>query len=258
MSENNNIKKSKDIESNKDIAAFSYTLIFAPILLVTRRDSEFILFHSRQALILFIFAVVFWTIGDSVRYLNIFVLVGSAIGFLHAMNGKMYKMPFVYDLSKQGFTPSGIWRILKSGSLFLYRVFRGMVPQKIAEKLPISKSGEDHLRERVENLEQIVFLEKYFFKNLKNSDISLSLELKKQYEDFQKEILLFDKNTKKEVLENNIYFSGKFGKIFLGMSSKDSFFVGFYQSSFSNIKADVSLGKFSGIYVSEEKPLKLF
>lgn len=63
----------QDIQNNKDIAAFSYIWIFSVLVLFSRKDSQFIQFHARQALILFIFSVLFYLI-PILRYANVLVV----------------------------------------------------------------------------------------------------------------------------------------------------------------------------------------
>ena len=85
--------KLKDIVENKDVAAASYFLILSPILLFTRKDSEFIQYHSRQALALFLIFVFLWFLGTFFivfAWMTIGVFFIALTAFIQAINGKYY------------------------------------------------------------------------------------------------------------------------------------------------------------------------
>jgi len=96
-----------DIQTNKDIAAFSYIWIFSVIILWTRRDSQFIQFHARQAIMLFILSILIYVIPiPKFYYLNVFTVAGMITGFINANLGEYYEMPLVSDLVKHHITVS--------------------------------------------------------------------------------------------------------------------------------------------------------
>ncbi len=74
-----------DIQTNKDIAAFSYIWIFSVIIMWTRRDSQFVQFHARQAVMLFILSIIIYVIPiPKFHYLNVFTVAGMIAGFINA------------------------------------------------------------------------------------------------------------------------------------------------------------------------------
>jgi uncharacterized membrane protein len=117
-------KEIQDIESNKDVAAVSWTLIMAPILLVQRKDSPFIQHHARQAVILFVFAIIIVILPGSLSYLNIFSLAIAAIGLLNASSGSYWRAPLLYSLAEKGFTLSNIFTWLADGWRYLIRIIK--------------------------------------------------------------------------------------------------------------------------------------
>ncbi|MEI7511287.1 MAG: hypothetical protein WCJ84_03985 [Candidatus Peregrinibacteria bacterium] len=246
MSEIENItpEQKADASQNKDIAAFAYTLLFAPILLITRRESPFILFHARQALILFIFAVIFWSFAGPLRYFNIFVLVGCAVGFLHAMGEEWYQMPFVYEFSKGGISPSSVWAHTKNVLLFLARIFAGILPKKIAEKINLGEeepAEESALGERMGEIEKFFCIEKYFRQQpLRSCSEDFQTRIEAVLQNFR---LHDEKMTIRS--ENDVFFlSGTFGKVVLGGFSEQSFFVGFSKKAFPKHRPKFHLGDF--------------
>lgn len=89
----------KDVEDNKTMAALSYAWILCLIPLLTKKDSKFAQFHSKQGLILLGASLLFWfpIFG---QILALVVLIVSVIGIIKALNGEWWKIPFLYDLSK--------------------------------------------------------------------------------------------------------------------------------------------------------------
>lgn len=115
-----------DIEKNRDIAAFSYILIFAPVLLITRRDSAFIKHHALQALYLGFFLVLFMILPGKLSYLNIIVAAAALMGFLEAEAGHYYKMPIVSDMIQRNITLSVLWNKIKNFVLWIINVIKRM------------------------------------------------------------------------------------------------------------------------------------
>lgn len=121
-----------DIQVNKDIAAFSYIWIFGVVILWSRRDSQFIQFHARQSVVLFILSVLIYVLGmatfDFLKYLNVFIVAGMITGFVNANMGEYYEMPIVSDLVKHHITVAGTWEFIKDkstyGSNLIKRIFK--------------------------------------------------------------------------------------------------------------------------------------
>lgn len=246
MPENTNTPKEKeilpteeesiDISNNKETAAVSYTLLLAPLLLLTRRDSKFIQFHSAQAFLLGIIFCILWLLGSSVeifRYATIIVIFGCTVGFLHAIAGHKYKIPFIYEIVKDGFSPSAIWKGIKASFRFFKNIIFGVLPKKVAEKVeyhPHEKPVQE-LEKRVGELEDFILIEKFFMLGIKISDISA--EQKTFLEKIAKKIKKSLKNSKISEEERMLTFSGSNGRVFLGNISSHSLILAhFFEKNF--------------------------
>ncbi len=93
-----------DIEANKTFAAMSYLWILCLVPLLLRRSSKFAQFHAKQGLVLFLaellVGMVMWIplIGQILLFACILV---AALGFLKAMGGEWWKIPFIYQWSEK-------------------------------------------------------------------------------------------------------------------------------------------------------------
>lgn len=156
-----NEKDILDIQVNKETAAASYLLIFAPLLLVTRKDSKFIMFHAKQAFVLALIFVILWVLGGYFflfRYATVFVVFAALIGFLQAIAGHKYSLPLVDEIVKNGFSIQKIFASLGKIFSFVRKIFVGALPQKLGKKLE-EKTPEiitQNLEKRVKQLEKIV------------------------------------------------------------------------------------------------------
>lgn len=84
-----------DIEKNKDVAAFSYVWVMSVIVYIARRDSAFVRFHARQAMILFVLSIPIWFIPYLGRYLELLILGEAVLGFMAAAQGEWKQLPLV-------------------------------------------------------------------------------------------------------------------------------------------------------------------
>ena len=93
--------KQKDIKDNKDMAALSYVWILSVILFFARKDSPFIRYHSKQAMILFILSIPIWTI-PMLGHCLILVIVARKPDWLHQRRQWTLRqiLPFVGPLSR--------------------------------------------------------------------------------------------------------------------------------------------------------------
>lgn len=103
-----------DVQENKGISVLSYLgpLVFVPLF--AKKDSPYAQFHAKQGLNLFAIEVIGWvvsTILGFIKYwlgaiiswpLNIFVVVLSIIGIVHAAKGEKIKLPIIGDLNVFG------------------------------------------------------------------------------------------------------------------------------------------------------------
>jgi uncharacterized membrane protein len=79
-------------------AALSYIWILSLVMIATKKNDEFVMFHAKQGLVLFI-ASFLWFIPVIGWILDCLILVCIIIGFIKAMNGERYKLPVVGDLA---------------------------------------------------------------------------------------------------------------------------------------------------------------
>ena len=89
------------------IAAVSYLWILSIIILLVKKDSDYVRFHAKQGGVLFGVSVVLWVLGfmpllwPILMLLNLAIFVAIVIGFINAIQGKRYKMPVVGDLAEK-------------------------------------------------------------------------------------------------------------------------------------------------------------
>lgn len=92
------------IDETRILAAISYIWILALVPLLLKRDNEFVMFHAKQGLVLFIIEVIgafiFWipVIG---WLLWVLVVVLAIVGFLSALQGKRVELPVVSMLARK-------------------------------------------------------------------------------------------------------------------------------------------------------------
>ena len=93
---------------DKLVAAISYIGIISVIVLLVKKDSDYVQFHAKQGTALFILEVV-WMVITTFLWFLLFVtwtlwlvfLAATVIGFIKAYSGERYKMPLVGDLAKK-------------------------------------------------------------------------------------------------------------------------------------------------------------
>ena len=101
----------KDIEQNKDIAAFSYLWVMSVIVYFLKKDaSPFIRFHSKQAMVLFGVSIIFAFVPYLNRVLEVIVLVGCVFGFMAATQGQWKDVPFVGPFSRGEMSLRQVWQ----------------------------------------------------------------------------------------------------------------------------------------------------
>jgi len=93
------IKPNSGSDSNL-MAALSYVWIISIVMLIIKKDDEFVKFHAKQGLILFIasFIGVIPFIGWIIW---IVVVVLDIVGFIKALSGERYKIPVIGDISSK-------------------------------------------------------------------------------------------------------------------------------------------------------------
>jgi uncharacterized membrane protein len=90
------------------IAAVSYLWILSIIILLVKKDSDYVRFHARQGVVLFAISVVVGIIGIPLFFLfwlvwliDLVIFVAVVIGFIKALGGQRYKLPVVGDLAEK-------------------------------------------------------------------------------------------------------------------------------------------------------------
>lgn len=83
------------------MAALSYLWLLSVVMLLVKKESDYVQFHAKQGLVLFLVSVVLWFIPIVGWMLQIAVVVGIVIGFIQALGGKRYRLPVVADLAEK-------------------------------------------------------------------------------------------------------------------------------------------------------------
>ena len=94
----------KDVEENKTIACLSYIGILCLIPLLAKKDSKFAVANAKQGLALLIVDVIVSAISwiPFVGWLlAIGVLIISIMGVVNCLQGKLWKIPYLYNLSRK-------------------------------------------------------------------------------------------------------------------------------------------------------------
>ena len=91
----------KEIEEGKALAVISYFWLISLVVLLVRKDNEFVLFHARQGLVLAILATIFYLIPIIGGFLNLIVIIFAVIGIVKALAGEIWKMPFLGDFAQK-------------------------------------------------------------------------------------------------------------------------------------------------------------
>ncbi len=96
-------KEQKPVSTNSDsnlMGALSYVWILSVVMLIIKKDDEFVKFHAKQGLVLFIasFIGVVPVIGWAIWLV---VVVLDIVGFIKALSGEKYKVPIVGDIANK-------------------------------------------------------------------------------------------------------------------------------------------------------------
>jgi len=96
---------SRDAEQNKGMAVIAYILFFIPLLTGDHKKSHFVMYHTNQGLVLFLFSVGGWIVSSILMLILIGFLLGLLvsiaslvffiIGIINALNGRMNPLPII-------------------------------------------------------------------------------------------------------------------------------------------------------------------
>ncbi len=99
------LSNDKTVLEGKIYAVLAYLGILCIIPLVLKKDNEFVLFHSKQGLVIFIAEVAVFILGivfDWVYRPAMFVLgVISFYGIVQALQGQYVKLPIISDIANR-------------------------------------------------------------------------------------------------------------------------------------------------------------
>jgi uncharacterized membrane protein len=94
-----------DAEANKGMAIIAYILFFVPLLTGDHKKSPFVMYHTNQGMVLFLFSVggsiissilMILIIGVFLMFVvGIISLVFCVIGIINVLNGKMKPLPLI-------------------------------------------------------------------------------------------------------------------------------------------------------------------
>lgn len=100
MEEQKPVNKPAGAQDSNLMAALSYVWVLSVIMLILKKDDEFVKFHAKQGLILFLISfigvvpVIGWIIW-------IIVVIAMIFGFIKALSGERYKVPLIGDLAEK-------------------------------------------------------------------------------------------------------------------------------------------------------------
>jgi fumarate reductase subunit D len=93
---------SEEVRDVALFAALAYVVFFSLLIVMYKRDNDFLHFHARQGLVIFIFEVISWTLAAVLPNLsgafavcNLLLLIASVFGLFSALMGKMIHFPLV-------------------------------------------------------------------------------------------------------------------------------------------------------------------
>lgn len=94
-------KGKKPNEDEKLLASISYFWILSLLILVSKKDSEFVTFHAKQGMVLFFASLILWIIPEIGLGLEVANLLLMFLGFKKALEGEKYPIPFVVEIAEK-------------------------------------------------------------------------------------------------------------------------------------------------------------
>lgn len=91
----------KDIAENKVMAALSYIGILVLVPLLAKKDSKFAQANAKQGVVTCIAAILIGWIPMIGWLLAVVIIVVDLIALISVLQGKFWKIPLAYDLSKK-------------------------------------------------------------------------------------------------------------------------------------------------------------
>lgn len=91
----------KDVAQNKAMAALSYVGILVLVPLLAKKDSKFAQTNAKQGVVTLIAMILVGWIPVIGWLLAAVIIVVDLIALISALQGKFWKVPLAYDLSKK-------------------------------------------------------------------------------------------------------------------------------------------------------------
>lgn len=79
--------------------ALSYLWILSVLFLLFFRGNEFVQFHAKQGFVLWLISIACWFVPVLGWLANLAIMVLILIGFLEALEGKQWKIPYIGTLA---------------------------------------------------------------------------------------------------------------------------------------------------------------
>lgn len=101
-----------DPKQNTTMAVLAYILFFIPLLTGDAKKDEFVKFHTKQGLVLFLICVIvniihsmmpyslYWTFSWVFSVLGLGMLILLILGIVNAVNGKKEPLPVIGSLAE--------------------------------------------------------------------------------------------------------------------------------------------------------------
>ncbi|MFA5134254.1 MAG: DUF4870 domain-containing protein [Patescibacteria group bacterium] len=99
-------QKSQSASTDSNLmAALSYVWVLSIVMLIVKKDDEFVKFHAKQGTVLFVASIIGMSLSTFVLFvgplIGIVVVVLEIFGFIKALSGERYKVPVVGDLAEK-------------------------------------------------------------------------------------------------------------------------------------------------------------
>jgi len=220
---NNNLITQRE----KEFAALSYVWVFAVfIYFSSEAKSNYVKYHARQGIVLFVLSIIFFLLPGYLSYLNVLVVFLMIFCIIEAVMGSWYQLPLIGDWIQ------GIFK--KQHFYLFYDIFNNvkkLLQKKTEKEKPLFKKVQE--KEVTEKLEKIIYLE-----HRKEWDKDILY-----FENYLKQILK-DKKVRIEVfgMGMNIFYQGEKIMIFGGVK-KDNFIFA-YKKDLIFLPGDLSVGNF--------------
>ncbi len=104
------VSDKEDIEKNKDIAAFSYLWIMSVVVFFLRRNSPFVRYHAKQAMLLFLLSIIVLFVPIISKLLELGILGLMVLGFINAAQGQRKDVPIIGPLSRREIGLRDAWK----------------------------------------------------------------------------------------------------------------------------------------------------